>query len=165
MLSVFSSCFKTTCNATCFSRKMYYIWFLLLTYNLYVFFPNSLRVLPMGAYLPICLTVRHNLKFLWVIPQLQGFPSTRLHIYKLKSTRKFKPDLMIITYFFINSQAMVFRSFTNLHGKSYLGQPNYLVWTTTRFQVQKLESWKLVFIHVHYCPQTWARGPTWCRRL
>lgn len=57
MLSVFTSCFKITCNAICFSRKRYDIWFLL---HFVIYF----NILFMEAYLPIHLTVQHNLRFL-----------------------------------------------------------------------------------------------------
>lgn len=68
--------------------------------------------------------------------------------------RKFKPDLIIVTYFLLNSQTTMFRSFTRLNGKSYLGQHNYLV-ETTRFPAQKLESQLEtghVFTQSQYCP-------------
>lgn len=74
-----------------------------------------------------------------------------MHVYKLKNMRKFKPDPIIITYLLLNSQTMMFRTFTRSNGKSYLGQCNYLVET----QAQKLESQLetgRVFTHIQYCP-------------
>lgn len=68
--------------------------------------------------------------------------------------RKLKPDLIIVTYFLLNSQTMMFRSFTRFNGKSYLGQHNYLV-ETTRFPAQQLESQLEtghVFTQSQYCP-------------
>lgn len=57
MFGISTSLFKRTCNAICFSRKMYYIYLILVAPHLLLvtfcnFFLKSLRILPMGA-LPI----------------------------------------------------------------------------------------------------------------
>lgn len=151
MLSIFTSFFQAICNATCFPRKTYYIWFLvhLTYYYLYfVVFFSQPQDLAHGGLLTN-LFVQHNLQFLYTISQLQGFSS--MHVYKLKNMRKFKPDPIIITYLLLNSQTMMFRTFTRSNGKSYLGQCNYLVET----QAQKLESQLEtghVFTHIQYYP-------------